>query len=135
MLQLTLDLVPDFSVERRKETRTRTGPIPARLTDLYRDQIPVTVLNISRGGLGVKVEDPFAINLPVLLECDGLLIVAIVRHCITTAIGGFVLGLKTYRIVETSNAPNHPDSLMRAVLGYGNIVTMVASPARWAAVG
>jgi hypothetical protein len=117
MLQLNLDLVPDFFAERRREIRLRTEAVPARLTDLYRDRLPVTVLNVSRGGLGVKVQERFIINLPVLLECDGLLIVGNVRHCVKAAKDGYILGLRTLKVVDTSDSETYPGSVVRAEFG------------------
>lgn len=101
--QLTLDLASKSVMDRRSEARTRTETISARLSDLYRERIPVSVLNVSASGMGVKVEDRFAIGFPVLLECDGLLVLGNVRHCIQVLGGGFLLGLKVQRVVELTN--------------------------------
>ena len=75
-------------------------PIPAQLTDLYRDRAPVVVLKATRSILGLAVTDRFLIDFPVLIECDGLLILGNVRHCIRASHGGYVLGIMVSRILE-----------------------------------
>ena len=99
--QLTFNLITESVRERRREAGMRTEPIPARLTDLYVENVPVAVLDISRSGIGLKVEQPFKTNLPVLIECDGLLITGNVRHCMRLTKGGFLLGMKIHRIIDT----------------------------------
>jgi hypothetical protein len=98
--QLTLCLMSKSGAGRRTEARLRIEPLPGRLSDLYRERIPVQILNVSRSGIGVKVEECFAIDFPVLIECDDLLIVGNVRHCIKAAKGGYVLGMKIHKIVD-----------------------------------
>lgn len=73
--------------------------IPARLTDVFREGLPVTVVNVSPSGLGVKVEDKFKVGLPVIMECEGLLILGNVRHCLP-AEGGYLLGIKIHKIID-----------------------------------
>jgi hypothetical protein len=85
-------------------------PLAARLTDLDRERIRVSVLNVSTFGLALLVEDRFTLDFPVLIECGGLLIVGNVRHCVEAAKGGYVLGLKVNRVVEaagTAKQQNH----------------------------
>ena len=82
--------------------KTRCAAIPAHLTDLWRERILVQVLNVTASGTGVKVDDRFPINFPVLLECQGLLIVGNVRHCVEAAGGGYILGLKIHRVEEAA---------------------------------
>jgi hypothetical protein len=135
MLQLTLDLVSGFAFQRRTEVRTRTGAVPAWLTDLYREHVPVAVLNVSRTGLGVMVADRFAINLPVLIECEGLLIVGNVRHCIMAANGSYLLGLKIFRTVDRVGETAHPNSTIRAVLGFEETPVSLLQSAKWAGTG
>jgi hypothetical protein len=93
--------------ERRREPRVRTEAIPAYLTDLYRQRVPVVVLDVSRSGVGLKVDERFAVDLPVLLECQGLLIVGDIRHCVPAETGGYVLGMKIHRIEEAAPAGAH----------------------------
>jgi hypothetical protein len=83
-----------------RPVKPRNEPIPARLTDLYRERVSVSVLNLCRTWMGVKVRDRFTINFPVLVECDGLLVVGTVRHCMKTAKGGYVLGVAIGKIVD-----------------------------------
>ena len=99
--QLTLSLVSKSASERRSEVRSRIEPLAARLTDLNRERVPVAILNVSSCGLGLKVDEPFAINFPVLIECDGLLVVGNVRHCIKCSRGGYVLGMRIHKLVDT----------------------------------
>jgi hypothetical protein len=103
MVQSVRQLTPDLaskSVERRSEERIRTTAFPARLTDLYRERVPVIVLNVSESGLGLKVDDRFIIGFPVLVECEGLVILANVRHCMQATEGGYVLGLKIQKTMD-----------------------------------
>ena len=99
--QLTFNAIAEFGGERRKNMKMRNDPIPAELTDLYVERISVSVLNVWRCGVGLKVGQQFKINLPVLIECDGLVITGNVRHCVKAADGGYVLGMKILRIVDT----------------------------------
>jgi hypothetical protein len=99
--QLAFDLISDSLNARKSEAKARTDAIPARLTDIYVERIPVTVLSMSRCGIGLKVDERFRTDLPVLIECDGLLIVGDVRHCMKVSRGGFVLGMKIQTIVDT----------------------------------
>jgi hypothetical protein len=101
--QLTLSLFSQSATERRYSVSTRIQALPARLTDLYREQVPVEVLNVSAAGLGIKVDERFAIGFPVLIECDGLLIVGNIRHCIKASEGGYVLGMKIHKVVDTQD--------------------------------
>jgi len=101
--QLTLGLVSASVLERRSEARTRTETLPARLTDIYRERVPMLVLNVSRSGLGLKVEEHLMLNFPVLVECERLLIIGSVRHCMRAAQGGYVVGLKIHKIVDTES--------------------------------
>ena len=101
--QLTLGLVSMSVFERRSETRTRTETLPARLTDIYRERVPMLVLNVSRSGLGLKVEEHLMLNFPVLVECERLLIIGSVRHCMRAAKGGYVVGLKIHKSVDTES--------------------------------
>jgi len=101
--QLTLGLVSTSVLAGRWETRTRTETLPARLTDIYRERVPMLVLNVSRSGLGLKVEDHLMLNFPVLVECERLLIIGSVRHCMRAAKGGYVVGLKIHKIVDTDS--------------------------------
>jgi hypothetical protein len=112
MVQFVRQLTPDTvskCVERRSEVRIRTAAIRARLSDLYRERVPVVVLNISPSGLGLKVDERFTIDFPVLVECEGLIIMANVRHCIPSVRGGYVLGLRIQKILELVNmdTPNN----------------------------
>lgn len=100
--QEALNTGVESACERREEARTRTEGLSARLTDIYRDRLPVAVVNISRSGLAVMVEDKFTVGFPVLLECKGLLIVGNVRHCVNTADGRYVLGIKAQKVVDTT---------------------------------
>ena len=103
--ELTLGLGEEHGFERRTEVRTRIEAIPARLTDLYHDRLPVVVLNVSRSGLGLIALDKFAVDLPVLVECEGLLVVGSVRHCVKAADNtGYILGVKIQRIVDTTKS-------------------------------
>jgi hypothetical protein len=102
--QLTLSLTSALKSERRWEPRNRTEALRGYLTDLYRERIPVSVLNVSHSGLGIKVGERFAIDLPVLIECEGLAIVGNVRHCMKASDGGFVIGLKIHQIVDVGEA-------------------------------
>jgi hypothetical protein len=121
--QLTFNLTRRSGADRRREGRTRTEPTPALLTDIYRDRIPVTVLNVSRSGLGVKVDERFDIDFPVLIECEGLLIIGIVRHCMKATGGGYILGMKLDRMVEAvaRNVPEDTSvslpAMVRPILG------------------
>ena len=99
--QATINLAAKSADDRRTEPRVRIDAIPAQLTDLYRERIPVSIVNASRSGLGLKVDEQFTINLPVLIECEELLIVGNVRHCLKATAGGFLLGLKINRVVDT----------------------------------
>ena len=101
--QLTLGLVSTSVLERSSETRTRTETLPGRLTDIYRERVPMLVLNVSRSGLGLKVEEHLMLNFPVLVECERLLIIGSVRHCMRAAKGGYVVGLKIHKIVDTES--------------------------------
>lgn len=93
--------IPVF--ERRVEVRSRTEACPALLSDLYRECFPVTVLNISPSGVGVKVAAKLAVDFPVLLELNGRLILGNVRHCVRASDGaGYILGIKIQRIVNTA---------------------------------
>ena len=102
--KLTLSLASTHHPERRWDPRNRTEPLPALLTDLYRERVPVSVLNVSHSGLGIKVSERFATDLPVLIECEGLAIVGNVRHCLRAADGGYVVGMKIYQIVDIMEA-------------------------------
>ena len=74
--------------------------IPALLTDLYRERVPVWILNASSSGLGIRVEEPLTVNLPVLIECEGLIVVGNVRHCLKMQNGGYLLGMKIQKVVD-----------------------------------
>jgi len=93
------------------QAKERLTPQPAQLTDLYRERMPVEVLNLTRSNLGLKVSERFTVNLPVLVEYAGLLVVATVRHCLPAEDGGYVLGLAVYKTVHRSRqeevAPEH----------------------------
>lgn len=108
--QVAFDLASKSANDRRSESRTRTEAIPARLTDLYRERVPVSILNVSRSGLGLKVEEHFTVNLPVLIECEGLLIICNVRHCVKASAGGYLLGLKIEKVVDTGHRKKGPPS-------------------------
>ena len=114
--QLALSSVANPPSERRSEQRIRIEPLEAKLSDLYRERVPVSVLNLSNCGLGVKVEDRFTTHLPVLIECAGLLIVGEVRHCMKVASGGFLLGLKINKLVDAT-AGRSPGLAMGAMVG------------------
>lgn len=90
------------SLNRRSASRARIEPVNALVTDIDRQRVPGVVLNTSPGGIGLKVDDPFPTNFPVLLECDGLLIVGEVRHCKKASEGGYLLGLKIQRVAEAA---------------------------------
>src|ERR1700733_13410027 len=90
--QVSLDLLPERLIGGRMDTRPRADAIPAQLTDLYRERVPVAVVKTSGSGMGVKADERFAINFPVLIECVGLIIMGPVRHCMKAAKGGYVLG-------------------------------------------
>jgi len=94
-------LISEYQGEGRREPRTRNIPILAQLTDLYVDRISVVVVNVTRGGIGLKVEHRLRIDFPVLIECDGLVITGNVRHCVKASSGGYVIGLKIHRIIDT----------------------------------
>jgi hypothetical protein len=98
--QLTLNLALTHDHERRVEPRNRTEPLPAQLTDLYRERVPVLVLNVSRSGLGIKTDERFSLDLPILIECEGLVIVGNVQHCMKAVGGGFILGMKIHQIID-----------------------------------
>lgn len=100
--QPKLRLVSKSTADRRTEPRTRVQPVPARLSDLYRERLPADVLNVSSWGLGIKSSEPFKVNFPVLIECGELLIVANVRHCLEATGGGYLLGLEVHRAIEKS---------------------------------
>jgi hypothetical protein len=101
--ELTLGLVSPSARERRSESRVRTEGIQARLTDIYRERVPVVVLNLSRSGLGLKVNEHLRLNFPVLIECQGLLIIGNVRHCMKAAKSGYIAGLKIHQVVDTAS--------------------------------
>jgi hypothetical protein len=98
--KLKLRIVSKSSSERRIEPRTRIQPVPARLSDLYRERLSADVLNVSSSGLGIKTGEPFKVNFPVLIECCDLLIVANVRHCLRSTHGSYLLGVEVHRIIE-----------------------------------
>jgi hypothetical protein len=102
--QLTFDLSPMPPLDRRREMRSRTAPIPARLTDLYRERVNATLINISQSGLGLKVDERFIIDFPVLVEYDGLFVLGNVRHCLKANAGGYILGIKVTRVVVRLDA-------------------------------
>jgi hypothetical protein len=104
-------------VERRETPRLRADSIPALLTDINRERIPVVILNMSRSGIGVKVEERFPLDFPVLLECDGLLIVGNVRHCVEATPSGYILGLKIYKVVDA--AGDSKSELSAVAMGAG----------------
>jgi hypothetical protein len=112
--ELALRMPLSSEAERRAEPRARAGMIPARLTDLYRERVPVWILNASRSGLGLKVEEPFTVNLPVLIECEGLIVVGNVRHCLRIHNGGYLLGMKIQKVVDTLAAEQESESAQRA---------------------
>jgi hypothetical protein len=95
-VKLTIVPKPD----RRSRRRTRIEPLSARISDLYRERIPAYILNVSATGLGLTADEPFKINLPVLVECFDLLIVANVRHCIRNPKGLYLLGLEIHKTVD-----------------------------------
>jgi hypothetical protein len=109
--QLTLSLALTHVPERKAEPRNGIEPIPARLTDLYRERVPILVLHVSHSGLGIKADERFTVNLPVLIECEDLVIVGDVRHCMSAAGGGFVVGVKIFQVfdVEDEQASEKPE--------------------------
>jgi hypothetical protein len=108
--ELTLGLVSHSARERRSESRVRTEAIAARLTDIYRERVPVVVVNVSPSGLGLKVNDHLTPNFPVLIECQGLLIIGNVRHCMKAAKSGYIVGLKIHKVVDTASWESQQDS-------------------------
>jgi hypothetical protein len=90
--------------ERRAHVRSRIEPLTALLTDIYRERMLVTILNVSKGGLGIKVPDRFIINFPVLIECENLIILCNVRHCLKSRSGGYLLGLAIQKVVDPAQS-------------------------------
>jgi hypothetical protein len=62
----------------------------------------VQVLNVSTSGLGIKSNEPFKVNFPVLIECLNLLVVANVRHCVKLSDESYLLGLEVHRTVDVN---------------------------------
>ena len=113
-------LVSRLPVTRRRHARTRIEPLAAYLTDLFRERSPGQIVNISASGVGVKANEPFKVNFPVLVECRGLLIIGNVRHCLKASDGGYLLGLEVHRTVDTLGseiAETHPGLVRRLTCG------------------
>src|SRR5690349_17230252 len=99
-----LSLVRMSTLDRRAAIRTRIKPVAAWLSDLYREQYPAHILNVSDSGLGIKSGEEFKVNFPILIECADVFVLGNVRHCVKTADGQFLLGLEIHRAMERSGA-------------------------------
>ena len=100
MQQPLRQMTPRRVSHTQSQAKTRLEPKPAHLTDLYRQRMPVEVLNLTRSSVSLKVSERFTVNLPVLVEYAGLLVVGNVRHCVKADGGGYVLGLSIHKMVD-----------------------------------
>ena len=107
---MTHNLMSESAVGRATRDRPLPQAIPAWLTDLYRERLPITVAYRSHSVLTTRVEDPFIINFPVLIECEDVAILGNVRHCLKSADGGYILGIKIHKVINPCRADVHFES-------------------------
>lgn len=104
----------ESAIGRATRDRPPAQTIPGWLTDLYRERLPITVAYRSHSVLGAKVENPFTINFPVLIECEDVAILGNVRHCLKVADGGYLLGIKVHKVINPCRADIHFEPRQRS---------------------
>ena len=86
---------------RREEIRMATKSTPATLCATSRLPIDVQIRDVSRCGLGMVTPSPVLVGSSVLVVCGGLTINGTVGHCGEGLTGGYSVGIRITRIVDT----------------------------------
>jgi hypothetical protein len=74
--------------------------LPARLLPSAGGSLAITIVDISRDGLGIELPVPVETDQPIGIECGSVLVLAIVRHCRQLPDGIYRAGAEMHHLLE-----------------------------------
>jgi hypothetical protein len=86
--------------DRRREVRMASRSGTATICVAAREPIEVQIRDVSRSGLGIVTSCPMLVNSSVVVNCGGLTINGIVRHCRERVAGEYTAGIAITRIIH-----------------------------------
>jgi hypothetical protein len=94
-----------ISLDDAAKTGLRRSPrfpvrLPGRLFPPDASPVALTIIDISRDGLGVQLPVPLEAGQPVAIATESIFIFAVVRHCFRTPEGSFRAGCEMHHLFE-----------------------------------